>query len=190
LARILIAGVLGVALFSQHAFAEEGALDLTLEYGGYLVLGITIVGRIWCSAHLSGNKNTSVVRAGPYSMCRNPLYFFTLLGFVGLGFSLESLTLTGCLILAFFLTHWPIILREESFLREKFGEPYAAYCNEVPRLLPNPFLHRSDAQITFGAEPFLRATGDSLLLLLVFPLCHLLEHLHAAGHVPVLFRLY
>jgi len=46
--------------------------------------------------------------------------------------------LTGIIVgsLAFIAIYRLIVHSEESFLSEKFGEPYAAFCNDVPRWMP------------------------------------------------------
>ena len=66
---------------------------------GCALVGIAIVGRLWCAQYIAGYKDNTLVREGPYSMCRNPLYFFSFLGTIGVGLCTESLTLTRFSIL-------------------------------------------------------------------------------------------
>jgi protein-S-isoprenylcysteine O-methyltransferase Ste14 len=40
--------------------------------------------RLWCSLYISGYKNSQLITSGPYSLCRNPLYFFSFVGFAAL----------------------------------------------------------------------------------------------------------
>ena len=60
-----------------------------------------------------------------------------------------------------------LILGEEAFLREKLGEAYAAYCAQVPRLLPalRPRVAGSGARAQWGraalAEVFMWGTAAS-----------------------------
>ena len=53
---------------------------------GVFMLAMGSLGRMWCSLYIAGYKNKKLVTAGPYSMTRNPLYFFSMLGFIGFGF--------------------------------------------------------------------------------------------------------
>ncbi|MCH7761714.1 isoprenylcysteine carboxylmethyltransferase family protein [candidate division TA06 bacterium] len=84
-----------------------------------------------------------LVIGGPYTFVRNPLYlgnFFLSLGFVliatgdfSTGFQFWAILI---FILLFTLQYVPIVLMEEKFLRENFGESYEVYCRAVPRFLP------------------------------------------------------
>jgi protein-S-isoprenylcysteine O-methyltransferase Ste14 len=57
-------------------------------------------------------------------MCRNPLYFFSLIGAIGLGLASENLLILG-LIMIFFLVYYPFtIIAEEAKLEITFGYSY------------------------------------------------------------------
>lgn len=51
---------------------------------GLLLVGVATVGRLWCSLYISGHENSELITTGPYSLSRNPLYFFSLPGFAGI----------------------------------------------------------------------------------------------------------
>lgn len=189
--RFLVVVIFAVALFTNPVLpSKNDAWGLAFECAGCLAIGACIVGRLWSAAHLSGQKNNRVVCEGPYSICRNPLYFFTMLGFIGVGLSLGSLILTAALAGAFLLTHLPIILREEKHLGSLFGDEYAAYCRRVPRLIPSIGTYASSPTVTFAAEPFLRAAGDAGTFLLAFPVVRVLVWCHANGHLPTYLNLW
>ena len=44
--------------------------------------------------YVGGRKNAELVTTGPYSMMRNPLYFFSLLGVAGVGAQTGSVLAT------------------------------------------------------------------------------------------------
>lgn len=79
----------------------------------------------------------ALVTDGIFAACRNPLY-------VG-----NALILTGLLLVCnapwayliaggfFIFTYWCIVRTEETFLINKFGEAYAAYCRDVNRWVPD-----------------------------------------------------
>jgi protein-S-isoprenylcysteine O-methyltransferase Ste14 len=98
--------------------------------------------RTWGSACISVSvmrdrqmRSDSVVASGPYRYLRNPLYvglfIFTLA--LTLLMSVSGAIFTLALVAIFELR---LILGEEAFLSAQLGEPYAAYCAKVPRLLP------------------------------------------------------
>ena len=78
----------------------------------------------------------NLVTDGLFSHCRNPLYVGNIL--IVMGFVFVSGNLTGLIFgsLAFIAIYRLIVHSEESFLSEKFGEPYTAFCNDVPRWIP------------------------------------------------------
>ncbi len=81
----------------------------------------------------------NLITWGMYAHVRNPLYvgnFLIYIGLVVLGGG-PWLPLLLALTVAYFIFQYALIIRlEESVLAEKFGEPYSAYCQEVPRVIP------------------------------------------------------
>lgn len=77
--------------------------------------------------------STTIVRAGPYRLTRNPMYVsFCLLQLaLGLAFN-DWIPLLLALPLALAL-HFGVILREERYLELKFGEQYLALKRSVRR---------------------------------------------------------
>ena len=74
-----------------------------------------------------------IVRGGPYRFTRNPMYLALCLLQVALGFFLNDwFTLLFVVPLALTL-HYGVILREERYLADKFGEPYLELKREVRR---------------------------------------------------------
>jgi protein-S-isoprenylcysteine O-methyltransferase Ste14 len=78
----------------------------------------------------------NLVTDGLFSHCRNPLYVGNIL--IVMGFVFVSGNLTGLIVgsLTFIAIYRLIVHSEESFLSAKFGEPYTAFCNDVPRWIP------------------------------------------------------
>ena len=78
----------------------------------------------------------NLVTDGLFSHSRNPLYVGNIL--IVTGFVFVSGNVTGIIVgsLAFMIIYRLIVHSEESFLRAKFGEPYAAFCADVPRWIP------------------------------------------------------
>ena len=109
--KLLFLPAVAFALVSQHTYTEDGFWDTTWEVLSFLILTVAALGRVWTSAYISGRKNHELVVDGPYSLTRNPLYFFSFLGYVGAGLAFEKLTACLAFTIVFVFTHWPTILR-------------------------------------------------------------------------------
>jgi protein-S-isoprenylcysteine O-methyltransferase Ste14 len=96
----------------------------------------------WLGYIIRGGKDRRVyaedlVTTGIFSHCRNPLYVGNILILVGLGIASNSL-LFMAVFTPLFLFFWQaIVLAEENYLRDKFGEQYNDYCKRVNRWLIN-----------------------------------------------------
>jgi len=105
---------------------------------GQLVRVVTI-GLVYI---IRGGKDRRVyaedlVTTGIFSHCRNPLYVGNILILVGLGIASNSI-IFNCLATPLFLFFWQaIVLAEENYLLNKFGQQYDDYCSRVNRWLPN-----------------------------------------------------
>lgn len=76
---------------------------------------------------------TSIVTDGAFRYSRNPTYLSLTLLYVGAALLLDSLWVLAMVAPAVALTQWGVILREERYLEEKFGEKYRTYAQGVRR---------------------------------------------------------
>jgi protein-S-isoprenylcysteine O-methyltransferase Ste14 len=180
--RILVSRMF-VALFFVAVLLSEPALEGTLAatalfLAGLALVGVATVGRLWCSLYISGNKDTELVTVGPYSVTRNPLYFFSFIGFVGVGLATE--TLTFALVLgAFFAIVYPFVIAdEERFLASHFGTAFADYCARTPRFVPR-WSHYVEPQTwRVDTRLFRRTMRDVVWFVWLVALIELVEALH------------
>lgn len=107
-------------------FAATGA---GLRTWGASYLGATTVQR-------GGMVGDRIVAEGPYRFVRNPLYLGTLLHTVALAMLMRPEAAALCVALIA-VAQFRLIGREEPYLRERMGEPYAAYLAQVPRFIPS-----------------------------------------------------
>ena len=83
--------VLAVSIsVTSSGWAERPIIGGLFYLTGCTMVGIGTMGRVWCSLYICGYKSDSLVTSGPYSMCRNPLYLFSLLGSIGVGFATKK----------------------------------------------------------------------------------------------------
>jgi protein-S-isoprenylcysteine O-methyltransferase Ste14 len=186
--KLLFLPTIGFAIVSGHIYAEDGFWDTTWEVVSFLILLVAAFGRVWTSAFISGRKDHELVTDGPYSMTRNPLYFFSLLGYVGAGLAFEKLTVSFAFGIVFLLSHWPTIIAEEKKLRKHYGESYEDYARRVPRFIPRIGKLELRDTVTFRPKIFNRAVLDCALIMSVFILAHFIEYAQKASWVPVYFQ--
>jgi len=146
-------------------------LFLAKPTGKSLICGIpfVIVGeviRLWASGYLT--KLSAIVTAGPFALCRNPIYIGTF--FISLGYCVISNRLDLLIIgmLLFWLFHGGAIVYEERLLRAKFGQEYEDYCESVPRLIPR--LRRKPGSGSFSIQQIIynnefRGAASTLLMM-------------------------
>ena len=131
-----------------------------------------------CSSDL---KKAEIVDRGPYSITRNPLYVFSFIGAFGVGAQTGSVTIGAIFAVATFLVFLRTVGREEAWLAEHFGAPYAAYCARTPRFLPNPTRWRDAEELIVRPAFFVRTLRDGLVFLAAIPVMEGIEHLQSSG---------
>lgn len=88
---------------------------------------------------LAGTLNTT----GIYSIIRNPLYLGNFFMILGVTMYLHQFWVCTTYMLAFWLYYERIILAEEKFLQNRFGEEYENYAANTPVFIPNFRLWRA-----------------------------------------------
>jgi protein-S-isoprenylcysteine O-methyltransferase Ste14 len=78
---------------------------------------------------------TVIVRTGPYSFSRNPIYLAFSLFQLGIAIWVNSLWLLATLVGAVALIHYVVIPKEEQYLERRFGTHYLEYKASVRRWL-------------------------------------------------------
>jgi protein-S-isoprenylcysteine O-methyltransferase Ste14 len=186
--KLLFLPAILFAIVSQHVYEADGFWDTTLEVVSFLFLMVAALGRVWTSAYIAGRKTQELVTDGPYSLTRNPLYFFSLLAYLGAGLAFEKLTVAFAFVVVFWLSHWPTILAEENKLRNRFGGTYDNYAESVPRFWPRFRRMILPESVTFSPVAFNRSVVHCGFIMLSFLLAHLIEYAQDAGVVPILIR--
>ena len=78
-----------------------------------------------------------LVTGGIFSHCRNPLYVGNILMLLGVGIISNSLIYVIVVMPVFIFIYHTIVLAEENYLRNKFGDVFDAYCKRVSRWIPS-----------------------------------------------------
>ena len=136
--RTKVALVLVSLRVIDQVYFRERPLDW-VEPNGWMVLGLALIlaGLAFRLAALAVlRKKDHIATTGIYSLCRNPLYFGSIL-----------LTYGFCVLLnddanylyatLYFAVFYPLTIAwEEIRLTEQYGDAYRRYCSTTPRMLP------------------------------------------------------
>lgn len=191
LSRILGVVLLVTLLASQSAWApRHPGVATGFLLSGWILLGMGVVGRIWCALYIIGKKTFSLVTEGPYSMCRNPLYFFSFLGGVGAMLLTERLLMVATFTLLFWAYFPHVMRREESSLRSLHGQRFEQYRLAVPVFWPDVRRLREPDKLEVSPKLFRRFLLEMIWFIWIGGAIALLQQLQAAGYVSVVLDLY
>lgn len=170
----------------EQQFVLRGLLLLI----GCVFVSTAAIGRLWCSQYICAYKTKHLVTSGPYSLSRNPLYVFSSIGAVGLGFATETLTIPFVLALMFAVFYPKVIRDEETKLAELHGEPFKAYMASVPRFWPRNFKIVEPEEYIVSPVKFRHALLDAIWFVWILGIIQMAEALRNAGILPTLYKLY
>ena len=78
---------------------------------------------------------TALAQSGPYRFTRNPMYLGLVLLTVGIGLVMNSMWFLLAAVAVLLALRNLVIVHEERYLEEKFGDEYRAYSQRVRRWL-------------------------------------------------------
>jgi len=169
--------LLAIIIFG-HGWAAQ-RFGTAFEIGGFVLIGIGSLGRIWCGIYIAGRKNKVLCQDGPYSICRNPLYAFSFIGTIGviLGAQLPWAALVA---IPLFLFYYRLVIRdEERTLLKLFGSEYGDYCSRVHRLWPRLSVYWTRDELTIQPRKVVSAIIDASWFLWMIILLESREHIAA-----------
>lgn len=112
--------VIGIALFAG------GVIFL---FWSYMTLSLRKLA--WMSElESTASQSSDLVTIGPYAFCRHPVYSAAIVIIVG------AFLISGVILLMVpLLAMYPLLVREEHELRQRFGASYLRYSETTPMLL-------------------------------------------------------
>jgi protein-S-isoprenylcysteine O-methyltransferase Ste14 len=130
---------------------------LTFSFAGLAVRAGTVG---FAPARTSGRNTATQVAAvlnttGMYSIVRHPLYLGNAIIMTGVALRFRCWWLVAIVLLAFGLYYERIMLAEEAFLRERFGEAFETWSARVPAIVPNVHLWKAPG-LTFSWKTVIR----------------------------------
>ncbi|MDR2008050.1 MAG: isoprenylcysteine carboxylmethyltransferase family protein [Alphaproteobacteria bacterium] len=197
--RLIISRIAGVFLalfviFSQPIIQQGERYDFL--YNSMLVVGlclvlICILGRTFASLFMSDKRGQAIVSEGIYSITRNPLYFFSFLGILGIGLIYSSLIILALLIVFFSFYYYNVISNEEAFLSKKFGQEYTDYLNSgVPRFFPKMKLWESQDYVEASYKVVLKTIVDASSFFFIAIIVIVMLNLQEMGVIPTFLRIW
>lgn len=129
-------------LFSAPHWGENSYIypivsGLVITISGQLIRGVTI----GLAYIVRGGQNRKVyadglVTTGIFNHVRNPLYIGNIMMLWGAGILANSMIFTLAVMPVFLWIYQCIVLAEENFLRQKFGQGFVTYTERVHRWFP------------------------------------------------------
>jgi len=190
--RIALSRIFGIIIIflivlSSSSFKMPIVLELSTNFLSFIFVLICTFGRLWALTYISGHKTKDLITGGPYSIMRNPLYLFSLIGAIGIGLISQNI-LVLLSILLLFAFYYPFVIKaEEKGLENVHGEAFTDYKNRTPMFLPKPSLFYEPDYYPIDARLFRRAFFSVVWFPLIFMIVLTIGQLHDAGLVPVLF---
>jgi protein-S-isoprenylcysteine O-methyltransferase Ste14 len=164
-------------------------VQVAFELLGTIAIFIAIAGRGWSLLYIGGRKNSELVTTGPYSVSRNPLYFFSLVGIAGIGAQTGSLLSMSALVLAAYLAFDMAMRGEEGYLGNRYGGAFDDYRREVPRFWPDLSLWRECEDVPLRSARAIGSLRDGIVFLAAWIAVELIRLGQAAGLLPVVWTL-
>ncbi|MDD3587193.1 MAG: isoprenylcysteine carboxylmethyltransferase family protein [Thermoguttaceae bacterium] len=187
-----VLGLAALVFVSASAWEYQPIVEEMIFFGSCFLVGVGVIGRAWCAVYISGRKDGMLVQSGPYAMCRHPLYFFSFLAAIGVGFGTETLTIPAIVVIASAIYYPIVIASEERRLEALFGDEFRIYAKRVPSFFPRWSLLKGNEPDAWPVctVAVRRTLFDLLWFFWIVGLLELIEAFHETNVVPVMILLY
>ena len=152
-----------------------------VEFTGFFLVFGAVLGRLSCTLYIGGRKDLSLCQSGPYSLSRNPLYFFSFLGLIGVCLAAQNIALMAISAVLFLAYYRSVILNEERRLLSLFGSDYILYMARVPRFFPRFNFPESEDTLLVQSQVFVRSLRDVSWFLAAIVGIEVIEELRQAA---------
>jgi protein-S-isoprenylcysteine O-methyltransferase Ste14 len=157
----------------------------TLELAGFACIVVATLGRLWTSIFIAGFKDDTLVRSGPYSVLRHPLYVLSWIAMLGIGLVTRSLVITFALAAIFAFVYWTAARGEDAALLEAHGEAFERYRATTPACVPRVSAYDVPESLDVRPRILWKAFLDAGSVLGYYALLQLSDALQRAGLTPM-----
>lgn len=191
ISRFFALALVAIIVVSSSVIKERlPFLGTLFFFTGIVFVSVACLGRLWCSLYIAGYKTDTLITQGPYSACRNPLYFFSLIGAVGVGLATETVLIPTLILLAF-AAYYPLVIKsEEAALLKMHGKAFSTYFQRVPRFFPRLSQLTEPDEYVVKPRVYRQHMLDAVWFVWSVGLLEIIKGLHAWHIVPTLFKIY
>lgn len=143
----------------------QGNCALLVQSAGFLLVVAAVLGRLWITLFIAGRKGELLVRDGPHSQCRHPLYLGSIVG---------AIVFTAA-------------RREDASLLAAHGDAWREYRDSVPAFWPGWSHTRMPESIAVPPRIYRKAFLDAASFLGLWRLVLVLVGLRAGRAWQPLF---
>ena len=186
LSALFLIVCIGFALVTHHSWDLGSGFDIGMDIAGVLLVLAGVAGRVWSTLYIGGRKNRELVTKGPYSLTRNPLYFFSFIAGVGITLELENLYLIIAFLVAFPVYYHFVIKSEERRLAKLFPAEFEAYRRSTPAFFPRFSSMDFSGMTIHSAGLIKKCVLDGAVFLLMLCAAVAIEHIQEMGLLATL----
>ncbi|QDT57033.1 hypothetical protein Pan44_50980 [Caulifigura coniformis] len=155
-----------------------------------VMTAVGALGRLWAGIFIAGRKSTHLVTCGPYSLCRNPLYFFSAVAAVGVSFSTSTFSFPLALCAIFALYYPALIAIEERRLHARHGKAFEEYRRSTPAFWPRLSNYQEPVTYEFPPRVMRKNIVDAVCFWLLLGAGHILAEFHSEGLLPAIWKVW
>ncbi|MEN6475957.1 MAG: isoprenylcysteine carboxylmethyltransferase family protein [Syntrophaceae bacterium] len=179
ISRVLIGSLILLDFLSTPHWPMKPGTLILIEFLAFILVMIATFGRLWSLSYISGNKSQNLITNGPYSLMRNPLYFFSLIGAIGLGIVSKSMFIFSVILVAF-AVYYPLVVRaEEEHLERIHDDDFRRYKDAVPMFLPSFSNYQEEPSFSVDARRLRRSFFSAVWFPLIFFIMITVDRLQA-----------
>jgi protein-S-isoprenylcysteine O-methyltransferase Ste14 len=180
---VLLTTVLALVAVSARPHATTLAGEV-LELAGLTCIIVATLGRLWASLFIAGFKDDTLVRSGPYSALRHPLYALSWVAMLGIGLVTRSIAITLALAVIFAVVYWSAARGEDAVLLAAHGVTFERYRAATPAVVPRASDYGVPETLEVRPRVLWKAFLDAGSVFGFYALLQLADALQRAGVTP------
>lgn len=153
-----------VLIFLLHDTSVQSAVIgmIMILFGELIrIYSVAFIGSI--SRTRKNRTGGSLIRSGPFSYVRNPLYVGNFFISTGVATFAGNIYLVIATAVLFAFQYYHIVKYEESWLKQSFGDEYAEFCRDTPAWFPQKSIKVDQLEWPDTFSPALKSEQKTLM---------------------------